>query len=59
MDKNGGHRLKLDYTLQKIITCLKYVQNNKIKMLTSKSLLTYFSSMTLLFLFRANEFAKR
>ena len=52
------HRLTFEYTLQKIVTCLKYEQNNKIKRLTSRSLLMYFSSMTLLFLFLVYEFFK-
>jgi len=46
MDKTGLHRLIFEFTPPTIIiTCLKYVQNNKIKRLTSKSLLMYFNSI--------------
>ena len=37
---------------------IQYVQNNKIKKLTSKNLLTYFRLMALLFLFLVHEFFK-
>jgi len=29
MDRKGRHRLTFEYTLQKPITCWKYVQNKK------------------------------
>ena len=58
MDKKGWYRLTFEDNLQKRITCLKYLQNSKLKRLTFKCLLMYFDSMNLLLPFLAYELFK-